>query len=53
MDGILFQRGLVFTAIFRRKEKNKYSSRCQGHTVVDAIIGGGGYKGMDGIRPHF
>lgn len=47
-----FKWGLVFTAIFRGKEKNKHSrrsSRCQGHTVVDAIIGGSGYKGTDGI----
>lgn len=49
-------RQLVFTARFRGKEKNKpsrRSSRFQGHTVIDAIVGGSGYKGTDGIRPHF
>lgn len=52
MDGILLQ----IAARFRGKEKNKHSrrsSRCQGYTVVDAIIGGNGYKGKDGMRLHF
>lgn len=54
MDGILIQKGLVLTARFKEKEKNEHwirSSRCQEHTVIEAIIGD--QVQGDNIKPHF